>query len=594
MEKVIQRRSFVAVVVFVCFAFISQGYGAINSWGDVDPPDPSTWTRRTDAYIGKDSGGGISVTEGDGIYAYYAFLGYNASASGTATIDGAGSSWSCTGNWAILYVGYAGQGTLEISNGGNVSCGWGGHIGLGSGAKGEVSVDGAGSNWNCGSYLSVGYEGQGTLNIGNGGNVSCGSGHIGSTSGSSGEVSVDGAGSNWDCSNYLSVGRSGQGTLNISNGGNVSCGSGDIGSTSGSSGEVSVDGAGSSWSCSHDLHVGYRGQGTLNISNGGNVNVTGDTRVARYEGSTGQINFDNGTLTTGELWVSPADLRGTGTIYTHGIVSDIDLIFDSTYGANQTIILNSLPSQNITINLSQDSTGSLGAGYASEGTLTIKDGVSVESSAGYLGYKSGSAGYATVDGANSSWSCSKQLCVGYCGQGTLNITNDGSVSCKYGYIGYLSDSTGEVSVDGEGSNWSCSGNLYVGYSGQGTLNISNGGLVKVWRTLTIDDNGDDDSFIRMATGGMLALYGDADANNDDNITIDEFLAMVEGTDEIEYWDGTDWSNITNATAGEDYSIEYHDDGDLAGYTVLTVTAVPEPATLILFLCAGIAHYRFRR
>ncbi|MCD6378209.1 MAG: PEP-CTERM sorting domain-containing protein [Planctomycetes bacterium] len=75
----------------------------------------------------------------------------------------------------------------------------------------------------------------------------------------------------------------------------------------------------------------------------------------------------------------------------------------------------------------------------------------------------------------------------------------------------------------------------------------------------------------------------------------EFLARVKGTDEIEYWDGTDWSKITNAMAGEDYFIVYHDDGDLAGFTVLTVTAVPEPATLMLLLTCGVlAIMRNRR
>ncbi|MCD6377558.1 MAG: hypothetical protein J7L99_01765, partial [Planctomycetes bacterium] len=204
MEKPIQRCSFVAIVVivvFVCFAFISQGYGAINWWGDVRPPDPSSWTKSTDAYIGKYADGGISITEGDNIEADEAYLGYAADASGIATIDGAGSSWNC-----------------------------------GSG-----------------------------------------------------------------------------------------------------------------------LRVGSSGQGTLEISNGGSVNVEEETWVARYVGSIGQINFNNGTLTTGGIFAASADLTGTGVINTHGIVSDIDLLFDSTHGTNQTTVLDSHPGQNITINLSQDS-----------------------------------------------------------------------------------------------------------------------------------------------------------------------------------------------------------------------------------------------
>ena len=131
MKKAIPRCSFVVLVVFICFAFISRGYGAINSWGDVQPPNPSTWTSDTTAYIGKDANGGISVTEGDDIVAHDAYLGYNAGISGSVTIDGVGSSWSCYRG--SLYVGNSGQGTLAISNGGYVSC-WYGYVGNESGS----------------------------------------------------------------------------------------------------------------------------------------------------------------------------------------------------------------------------------------------------------------------------------------------------------------------------------------------------------------------------------------------------------------------------------------------------------------------------
>ena len=40
------------------------------------------------------------------------------------------------------------------------------------------------------------------------------------------------------------------------------------------------------------------------------------------------------------------DLSGTGTINTHGLVSDIDLVFDAAYGLNQTLNINDNPDQN--------------------------------------------------------------------------------------------------------------------------------------------------------------------------------------------------------------------------------------------------------
>jgi hypothetical protein len=53
--------------------------------------------------------------------------------------------------------------------------------------------------------------------------------------------------------------------------------------------------------------------------------------VGTQVGSTGMIQFgaNGGTLTTGTLEASPTQLTGTGTINTCGIVSDVDLKFDS-------------------------------------------------------------------------------------------------------------------------------------------------------------------------------------------------------------------------------------------------------------------------
>ena len=49
-------------------------------------------------------------------------LGFDAGATGAATVDGAGSTWT---NSCDLYVGDSGDGTLTIRNGGAVSNGIG-------------------------------------------------------------------------------------------------------------------------------------------------------------------------------------------------------------------------------------------------------------------------------------------------------------------------------------------------------------------------------------------------------------------------------------------------------------------------------------
>ena len=81
--------------------------------------------------------------------------------------------------------------------------------------------------------------------------------------------------------------------------------------------------------------------------------LQGITYVGVDASSTAAVNFgaSGGTLTTGTLFASPTQLTGTGTINTHGLISDLDLVFDATHGLTQTITLGGLPNQNVAINL---------------------------------------------------------------------------------------------------------------------------------------------------------------------------------------------------------------------------------------------------
>ncbi len=175
-----------------------------------------------------------------------------------------------------------------------------GIIGDKAGSTGTVLVTGAGSTWaNNGNDLYVGADGNGTLNIKNGGAVSDRYGIVSGYFSSTGAATVDGAGSTWTNSQDLSVGGSGntvpnavRGTLTISNGGAVSNIGGTIGYDSGSTGVVTVDGAGSTWTNSSDLIFGFLGtaSGTLTISNGGVVSAA-TTTLADGTGSTGTLNI---------------------------------------------------------------------------------------------------------------------------------------------------------------------------------------------------------------------------------------------------------------------------------------------------------------
>ncbi len=406
------------VAAALCAALVGQARAAIVTSGDVDPADPATWTSSTNAYIGYSGSGEMTVDAGSDVVLRSGRVGYRAGSTGAATVDGAGSRW-------------------------------------------EVI------------FLDVGYSGAGTLDISDGGAVDNSHGTIGTAAGSTGTATVDGAGSVWETV-FLTVGGSGEGALDISNGGTVSNNIGRLGYSAGSTGTATVSGPSSAWNNTFSLDIGIGGEGTLNIVNGGIVTVTGTTTVSDGASAAGRIVFDNGTLTTGTLRGLLTDLAGTGTINTAGLISDVDLVFDSTHGTSRSFTLNG-PGQNIVVNLDANGDGDMGIGYVSNGTMSIADGVTVRSARGYVGYRAGLTGVVTIDGAGSAW-VDARLYVGNYGTGTLDITNGGIADSSFGYLGYYAGSTGAATVDGAGSAWESSF-LHVGESGAGTLDITNGGAV---------------------------------------------------------------------------------------------------------------------
>ena len=91
---------------------------------------------------------------------------------------------------------------------------------------------------------------------------------------------------------------------------------------------------------------------------------------------------------------------------------------------------------------------------AGAGSLTIKNGVTVNLSDGELGRYGGALGVAVVSGSGSAWIMQGGMNVGLSGSGTLSICNGGTVNSPAGgTIGFLPGSTGFVSVDGPGSIW---------------------------------------------------------------------------------------------------------------------------------------------
>ena len=136
------------------------------------------------------------VQNGGTLTDFGGFVGDLPGSQGTATVSGAGSTWTNSGT---IQVGALGTGALTIENGGTVNSGGGGSIGLSAGSTGSVTVTGPGSTWNNtpGGGLNIGSFGTGTLTIANGGTVidnTAFAANIGEGVGSQGTVMVTGAG----------------------------------------------------------------------------------------------------------------------------------------------------------------------------------------------------------------------------------------------------------------------------------------------------------------------------------------------------------------------------------------------------------------
>ena len=313
------------------------------------------------------------------------------------------------------------------------------------------------------------------------------------------------------------------------------------------SGDIDPDDP-TTWTSSTYSFIGKYSNGTLNITDGSNVLSKYGHIGGRF--STGEVTVDGaGSTWTNHYRVYVGDNgRGTLNITGGGAVSgNIIIISDMSRGVGQVTV----DGAGSTLN------GIVMLGQGGNGILNITGGGTLNGS-GTIGSSGSGTGTVTVDGAGSTWMSNTNIKVGNhtIGHGTLNITDGGVVSSA----GVSTIENGPVTVDGVGSTWTNRWDLAIGY---GTLNITGGGLVSVARTLRTPMQS---SLINMSTGGMLALDGEAD----DSLV--DFLGLIDGTDAIRYWDDSisDWADIMGATYGRDYTLNYLTEGDLDGYTVLTV------------------------
>ncbi len=436
----------------------------------------STWdTGAQELHVGDKASGTASILSGGVISSGKAYLGYQATGSGTVTVGGAGSTLDAGGQ--ALHVGRSGTGDLTIQSGGLVSSGVG-YVAWLAGSTGAVTVRDPNSTWQTGGNdLHVGHEGTGELRIQSGGSVWSGKGHVGHDPGSSGTVTVEDANSVWEAGGAeLHVGNGGRGEMHVLSGGTVASGEGFIGDQAGASGAVTVEGAGSTWDTGGgNLHVGHHGTGVLAIRSGGSVS-SGRGNVAHQPGSSGTVTVEG----AGSTWDAGGDdlyigQKGPGSlvIQSGGSVSCTGGYIGHVDAGSGTVTVRDP-------NSTWDTGGAnLHVGNYAAGVLAIQSGGSVLSGTGLIGCEAVGTGTVTVEGSGSTWDTAEaELNVGEKGSGTVEILSGGLVFTGAAHIAHRAGSSGGVTLDGAGSTWEVGGgNLKVGVEAVGTLMIRAGGSV---------------------------------------------------------------------------------------------------------------------
>ncbi len=165
----------------------------------------SIWINDASLHVGDGGSGVLNVSGGGGVVNGEGDLGFNFASDGTATVSGAGSSWTTNG---FFYVGNSGNGTLHVEDGGSVSSlGGFGYVASAAASTSTATIDGAGSTWTNANGLYIGFGGAGTLAITNGGTMQNGTfANVGFSPGASGTVSVSGAGSVFGSGGAFSIG----------------------------------------------------------------------------------------------------------------------------------------------------------------------------------------------------------------------------------------------------------------------------------------------------------------------------------------------------------------------------------------------------
>ncbi len=479
-------------------------------------------------FIGYGSGnsssnnGTLNVSNGHLTIGTNTFVGYGSTGNGSLHISNQG-----TASQENLYIGFdGGTGNLTVSNGAIVTNQLG-YVGFNRGSEGNVTVSGAGSQWNTADQLFLGwFEGSGNLTIDDGGTVSSRIGYIAYQPEATSIATVTGNNSKWTSSSQLFVGYLGDGTLNINDGGSVSTTylhvQGELDIRSGGKAVVASNGDPS------NLSFGLSQIGQFN-----NIPRYGTATVSGAESqwiTDGRMQIDYGSLVVEEGGLVTSNNAYIGVLGPDGILTVTGE--SSRFELSRTL-------------------------FTGNSTITVENGGTITSNRGVIGGFGGmieEASHVKISGNGSQLTVYGNLSIGSgdpsidyingipdnAGDiGIVTVSDEAKVNTLNSYLGPISDSRALVHVSGSGSHWNNLQDFYVGGTNIATGGtaevkvsdsgiISVGGTTKIWSggNFIVESNGilDTDTLdltlgsIDLVLGGMLqAKYVLGDLRNESGV-----------------------------------------------------------------------------
>ncbi|KAA3501446.1 autotransporter domain-containing protein [Rhizobium rhizogenes] len=471
------------------------------------------WSNGGNIFVARNGVGELDVSGSSITSLGHIYIGEDGLGYGTVKLDNSSS----LENSDTVFVGYGGFGSLEVLGASQLKTGRLVVAG-GVGSIGTATVEGAGSTLTSTGDMVIGGDGSGSFVIAGGGVViSQGSMVIGDLASSGGSaLKIDGAGSMLETQGTLVVGNEGAVTMSVGTAAMVTSGAVTIGRNS--AGVVNVTGGGTKWTTG-DLQiggdalaaVGTPGYGMLNVYTGGRVesvsarlgNVAGATGSAIVDGSGSVWTVGNGSLGVGVDGAGSLVVTGSGVVETADTVLGVnaDGVGSLRVSGSGSALRNS---------------ANLYVGTAGKGSLQIDAGGAVTSGAGYVATLGGSRSSVTIAGGGSSWTVARALVVGYQNDAVGEVSVDTGAGIQAGQVtlGELAGSSGILMIEGTGSNVTAevdnnladSGSMNIGRSGTGQVTVLNGASLNA-NQLSLGTEAGSDGALRIVGVGSHAEIG---------------------------------------------------------------------------------------